>query len=281
MKKIVKNIVWIALAVVLAGCEIGDGEMQKTKTGKLMYDAWSEDMAALFNKIIEPTFNFNRWLTASEAERSDILEECFEKGTTITSIGDQRWKIQSSKEKDILYMVFLAGQSLYDENCQINVFYATNEEYDPIMTSRFIISKEEGNTWTVRKEGDALRAFKLSWPQSAGNIRSVNGTTFSIQGNGMFTHYSRHWENIGEESIPVSTPTDLFFDIVEPVVCTLEESDWMWSWPCRMQEASWQSGKFSLRAEDRDGNYNVANIIILDEDKINVEIGGVGQTWEF
>lgn len=280
MKNIIKNIVWIALVFVLAGCEIGDGELQKTKTGKLMFDAWSENMETLLNKIIEPTFNFNNWLIAPEAERTEILKEYFVGGTTISNVGGQKWKIESPNEEDILYITLVEGQSLYDDNCQILVFYQTESDNEPVLSSKFIISKEEGNSWSVHKEGDAMHSFQLSWPQSIGIIPSIKNTTFSIQGNGIFNHYSRHWIYQGENYFQSQTQTDLFFDITEPVMCTLEEDDIWWIWPCRAQDAQFKSGKLTLKAEDGEGNFNIASIIILDEDKISVEIGGITQTWE-
>lgn len=280
MKNIIRNIVWIALVVVLAGCEIGQGELQKTKTGKLMYDAWSEDMWTLFNKIIEPAFNFNSWLTAPEAERDEILKEYFVGSTTISNEGGQKWKIESPNEEDILYITLVEGQSLYDDNCQIHVFYQTESENEPVLSSEFIISKEEGNSWSVHKEGDALHSLQLSWPQSAGILPSIKNSTFTIQGNGIFRHCSNYWNYQGEDYVQIQTQTDLLFDITEPVTCTLEENDMWWVWPSYAQIAQFKSGELTLKAEDGEGNFNIANITIIDEDKISVEIEGITQTWE-
>ena len=40
MKKSIKVIIVMIAAVMLAGCEVGEGELMKTKTGHLMYLGW-------------------------------------------------------------------------------------------------------------------------------------------------------------------------------------------------------------------------------------------------
>ena len=59
MKKSIKVIVMMVAVVMMAGCEVGEGELMKTKTGHLMYLGWTDDINGILFNIVEPAFNLN------------------------------------------------------------------------------------------------------------------------------------------------------------------------------------------------------------------------------
>ena len=74
MKKSIKVIVMMVAAVMMAGCEVGEGELMKTKTGHLMYLGWTDDINGIMYNIVEPAFNLNAWVQAPEEQKPEILQ---------------------------------------------------------------------------------------------------------------------------------------------------------------------------------------------------------------
>ena len=77
MKKSIKVVIMILAVVMMASCEVGEGELMKTKTGHLMYLGWTDDINGILFNIVEPAFNLNAWVQAPENQKPEILRKHF------------------------------------------------------------------------------------------------------------------------------------------------------------------------------------------------------------
>ena len=105
MRYFIKVIVVMITALMMAGCEIGEGKLMKTKTGHLMYKGWCEDVNGLLLDIVEPTFNAYAWMHAPEDLKPEIFRKYFFSNVTIEILPDLSWEIQIGNRAR-LYMFF-------------------------------------------------------------------------------------------------------------------------------------------------------------------------------
>ena len=111
MNKSIKVLIVMMVAVMMAGCEVGEGELMKTKTGHLMYLGWTDDINGILFNIVEPAFNLNAWVQAPEDQKPEILRKHFYSNAVIDVLSDHTWRIRVDGTRASLRVALVNGRS--------------------------------------------------------------------------------------------------------------------------------------------------------------------------
>ena len=122
MKKSIKVVIMILAVVMMAGCEVGEGELMKTKTGHLMYLGWTDDINGIVFNIVEPAFNLNAWVQASEDQKPEIFQKHFYSNTVIDVLSDHTWRIRVDGTTASLRVALVNGTSLAEAGAKLGEF---------------------------------------------------------------------------------------------------------------------------------------------------------------
>ncbi|MBR4136700.1 MAG: hypothetical protein IKU03_09915 [Bacteroidales bacterium] len=271
MKRLIKGIFCVVIVALLAACEIGEGEMGKTRTGKQIFDGWGNDMNNLFSSIVEPALLFNQYLENPEFEMENLLHRYFN-DATITETGDQSWLIYHERSDSKLYLSMLHGNSLNDEGAVMRIYTIGRNLPSTIAGAVFFLEKAGDGQWILRNSNTFFLTLDF---ESETLPSSLKNSKLTISGNGSFNHNTHDY----------STATYyIFLDfnihrnmVVNQNIVRLST----WPWQSYGSPVIWDSGSVELTAANQsNGGSNTAEALILDSKKVSITIGGVTQEWD-
>ena len=270
MKRLIKGIFCIVIVALLAACEIGDGEMGKTRTGKQIFDGWGTDMSNLFDAIVEPALQFNHYLENPEVDLEGLQNSHFS-NSTLEETGERNWLFFHESSNSRLYLSMLVGNSLNDEGAILRI-YSLGRNIPPIVGGIVYFLENMGNgQWVLRSNND----FTLTLDFGSETLpASLKDSPLTISGVGSFRHES--------QDNSTTAIISLDFNILREMSVNqnaLRLSDW----PNRYYyfPVIWDSGSVELTAANQsNGESNTAEAVILDSHKVSITIGGVTQEWD-
>ncbi|MBO4489694.1 MAG: hypothetical protein J5741_08600 [Bacteroidales bacterium] len=271
MKRLIKGIFCIIIVALLTACEIGIGEMGKTRTGKQIFGGWGNDINNLFSTIVEPALQFNQYLENPEVELEDLLHRHF-RDATITETGEQSWLIFHENSNSKLYLSMLHGNNLNDEGAVMRIYTIGRNLPSTIAGTVFFMEKAGDGQWVLRNGNIFLLTLDF---ESETIPNSLKNSKLSISGNGSFIHDN-------STTVSNSAKTTLNFHIhrdmsVNPYAVRLL------SWPGQYyyNPVKWDNGSVELTAVNQsNGESNTVEALILDSKKVSITIGGVTQEWD-
>lgn len=274
MKRLIKGIFCIVIVALLAACEIGDGEMGKTRTGKQIFDGWGTDMSNLFDAIVEPALQFNHYMENPEVDLEGLLNSHFS-NSTLEETGERSWLFFHESSNSRLYLSMLVGNSLNDEGAILRI-YSLGRNIPPIVGGIVYFLENMGNgQWILRSNDD----FTLTLDFGSETLpASLKSSKLTISGNGTFRHETQD----NSTAVPFATETSLNFNIHREMSVN-QNSLGLSNWPYRYYyfPVTWDSGSVVLTAtKQSNGESNTVEAVILDSHKVSITIGGVTQEWD-
>lgn len=280
MNKSIKVFVMIIAALMMAGCEIGEGKLMKTKTGHLMYKGWCEDVHLLFMNIVEPTFNLYAWTQAPE-DRKPVILRHFYGNTEINVLSDHSWDIKGPG-RSLMRVTMDDGIAFSEPGGKMSMMYILDYASDnPLDRIRFFLENKGNGVWEIYS-ADRTIYFKFTLDTSE-IPESLAETTMSLEGQGTFTHTTVVSNCSSDVCQYRYYYTSLSYDIQQPF-----EGEWVlvnvsywYDFISNVYQLALHSGKVALQALDENGNGNAAMITVLNTEEIEIEMDGIVQRRKF
>ncbi len=279
MKKSIKDVIMILAVVMMAGCEVGEGELMKTKTGHLMYLGWTDDINGIVFNIVEPTFNLNAWVQASEDQKPEIFQKHFYSNAVIDVLSDHTWRIRVEGTTASLRVVLVNGTSLADTGAKLRLLYTKKYDHSVWANTVFILENKGDGLWDFYSEdGQIHLQFTLGTSEVP---ESLTETSLKIAGAGTFTERTVISHCSGDVCSEETIFTYLSYDIQQPF-----ETSWMQdarriNWTSQFNRndyfIAFSAGKVHLQALDEEGQGNAAGITVLNPEEIEIEMDGIVQ----
>ena len=278
MKKSIKVIIMMVTAVMMAGCEVGEGELMKTKTGHLMYLGWTDDINGIVFNIVEPAFNLNAWLQAPEDQKPEILRKHFYSDVVIDVLSDYTWRIRIDNPTASLLFALVNGTSLAETGAKMQLLYTQDHEYSVWANTVFFLENKGNGVWEYYSEdGQINLLFKIGTSEVP---ESLTETSFSIAGAGTFVEKTVISHCSGDICTEETYFTYLSYDIQQPFeVSWKQDTRFSWVNPLTWIDYStvFSAGKVHLQALDEAGQGNTAVVTLLNTDEIEIEMDGIVQ----
>lgn len=257
------------VALLLAACQIGDGEMGKTKTGKLIFNGWGKDMQDLFSGIVSPAFKFNQYIIASEEDKENVFNQNF--SASLHIISASQWMIKDLWNGAEIHFEMEEGESLESAGSVMRIINMSEWSPATIQGRVFKLSNMGNGLWMLSEGSDILLSLQF---ESAATPASLSNTNFTVSGRGEFTHETNYCSSSSCETIF----TFLSFDILSPMGVK-DVADGNWSVGSLISPLFWEKGHILLSATNPDGQGNAVEALILDDGRVSIGIGGVTQEW--
>ncbi len=279
MKKSIKVVIMILAVVMMAGCEVGEGELMKTKTGHLMYLGWTDDINGIVFNIVEPTFNLNAWVQAPEDQKSEILRKHFYSNAVIDVLSDHTWRIRVEGTTASLRVVLVNGTSLADTGAKLRLLYTKNYDHSVWANTVFILENKGDGLWDFYSEdGQIHLQFTLGTSEVP---ESLTETSLKIAGAGTFTERTVISHCSGDVCSEETIFTYLSYDIQQPFETSWTQDARRINWTSQFNRndyfIAFSAGKVHLQALDEEGQGNAAGITVLNPEEIEIEMDGIVQ----
>lgn len=258
------------VALLLAACQVGDGEMGKTKTGKLMFDGWGRDLQDLFSEIVNPAFKFNQYIIAPEEEKEYVFNQNFSDSLHI--ISPSQWMIEDYWNGAQLHFEMEEGISLESVGSVMRIINTSEFSPAAIRGHVFKLTNMGDGLWMLSEGSETLLSLQF---ESAATPVTLCNNSFTVSGSGVFSHETNFCSSNSCETIF----TFLSFDILSPMgVKDIAIGNWSMG-NYNMSPLSWERGHVLLSATNPEGQGNTADALILDDGRVSIGIGGVTQEW--
>lgn len=291
MKNKMVLLLTLMMASLLAGCTIGIGELDKTKTGKEMLDEWTLSTSRFLYSYVETALNFNALLSVPESERANILKTYFEDNNlTIDTVGANHWRITYLTQH--IDVVMERGSSLQETGACMRVTkMETNGEELQVVGWPFEISHESDGVWKISKSGNNTSESYLNLQLSSSSDylpETFFNQSFTLTGEGSYVY----GENviIDEDYNHAYKYTKMDFSIREPIRFVSKPYDWSanddfrsgFCWGYLYVEVPVfypESGKLAVYVSNDKGNTSM-EATFLNMDEVSINFRGVEQVWK-
>ncbi len=269
MKTTIKSIIGILLVTLLAACQIGDGEMGKTKKGKQIFDYWSIDMKNLFNMIVQPALCFNQYLIAPEEEKEQVFSRLFSQNDSIVQVRDNYWAIINTSGAEEVYFTLMQGStSLESEGSILKIVRVGRNCPSSIRGRNFLLINEGNGKWLLT-ESNVDTYLELDFNHLESPVL-LSEEQFSISGTGLFMH---------ENATNNATYVYLDYSITKPMQVDGQNLDyWSWAFSSR-RPLYWLAGQVTITARNTTDQCNTVDALIIEPGLVSIEIDGIAQTW--
>ena len=279
MKKSIKVIIVMVAAVMMAGCEVGEGELMKTKTGHLMYLGWTDDINGIIFNIVEPAFNLNAWVQAPENQKPEILRKHFYGNAVIDVLSDHSWRIRIDGTSTLLRVALVNGTSLAQTGAKMRLIYTKDYDHSAWANTVFVLENRGDGVWDLYSEdGQINLQFTLGTSEVP---ESLTETSFTIAGVGTFVERTVISHCSGEVCTEETYFTYLSYDILQPFEVSWTQNANQHNWASEFDWSNYftvfSAGKVHLQALDEEGEGNTANITLLNAEEIEIEMDGIVQ----
>ena len=279
MKKSIKVVTMILAAVMMAGCEVGEGELMKTKTGHLMYLGWTDDINGILFNIVEPAFNLNAWVQAPEDQKPEILRKHFYSNTVIDVLSDHTWRIRVDGTTASLRVALVNGTSLAETGAKMRLLYTKNYDHSVWTNTVFVLENKGDGLWNFYSEdGQIHLQFTLSTSEVP---ESLSETPLKIAGAGTFTERTVISHCSGDVCSEETIFTYLSYDIQQPFEASWTQDARRINWTSQFNRndyfIAFSAGKVQLQALDEEGQGNTAVVTLLNTEEIEIEMDGIVQ----
>ena len=279
MKKSIKVVIMILAVVMMAGCEVGEGELMKTKTGHLMYLGWTDDINGIVFNIVEPTFNLNAWVQASEDQKPEIFQKHFYSNTVIDVLSDHTWRIRVDGTTASLRVALVNGTSLAEAGAKLRLLYTKNYDHSVWANTVFVLENKGNGLWDLYSEdGQIHLQFTLGTSEVP---ESLTETSLKIAGAGTFTERTVISHCSGDVCSEETIFTYLSYDIQQPFETSWKQDARRINWTSQFNRndyfIAFSAGKVHLQALDEEGQGNAAVITVLNPEEIEIEMDGIVQ----
>ena len=279
MNKSIKVLIVMMVAVMMAGCEVGEGELMKTKTGHLMYLGWTDDINGIVFNIVEPTFNLNAWVQASEDQKPEIFQKHFYSNTVIDVLSDHTWRIRVDGTTASLRVALVNGTSLAEAGAKMRLLYTKNYDHSVWSNTVFVLENKGDGLWDFYSEdGQIHLQFTLGTSEVP---ESLTETSLKIAGAGTFTERTVIPHCSGDVCTEETYFTYLSYDIQQPFETSWTQDARRINWTSQFNRndyfIAFSAGKVHLQALDEEGQGNAAVITMLNPEEIEIEMDGIVQ----
>lgn len=279
MKKSIKVVIMILAVVMMAGCEVGEGELMKTKTGHLMYLGWTDDINGILFNIVEPAFNLNAWVQASEDQKPEIFQKHFYSNAVIDVLSDHTWRIRVDGTTASLRVALVNGTSLAEAGAKIRLLYTKNYDHSVWTNTVFVLENKGDGLWDFYSEdGQIHLQFTLGTSEVP---ESLSETPLKIAGAGTFTERTVISHCSGDVCSEETIFTYLSYDIQQPFETSWTQDARRINWTSQFNRndyfIAFSAGKVHLQALDEEGQGNAAVITVLNPEEIEIEMDGIMQ----
>ena len=279
MNKSIKVFIMMMVAVMMAGCEVGEGELMKTKTGHLMYLGWTDDINGIVFNIVEPAFNLNAWVQASEDQKPEIFQKHFYSNTDIDVLSDHTWRIRVDGTTASLRVALVNGTSLAEAGAKMRLLYTKNYDHSVWANTVFVLENKGNGLWDFYSEdGQIHLQFTLGTSELP---ESLTETSLKIAGAGTFTERTVISHCSGDVCSEETIFTYLSYDIQQPFETSWKQDARRINWTSQFNWNDYfivfSAGKVHLQALDEEGQGNAAGITVLNPGEIEIEMDGIVQ----
>ena len=279
MKKSIKVMIVMVAAVMLAGCEVGEGELMKTKTGHLMYLGWTDDINGILYNIMEPAFNLNAWVQAPEDQKPEILRKHFYGNAVINVLSDHSWQIQIDGTSILLRVALVNGTSLAETGAKMRLIYTQDYDHSAWANKIFVLENKGNGVWDLYSEdGQIDLLFKLGTSEVP---ESLTETSLAIAGAGTFVEKTFISHCSGDVCTEETYFTYLSYDIQQPFEVSWTQNANQHNWASEFDWSDYftvfSAGKVQLQALDEEGQGNTATVTLLNPEEIEIEMDGIVQ----
>ncbi|MBQ5993181.1 MAG: hypothetical protein IJL57_02455 [Bacteroidales bacterium] len=269
----------ILAVVMMAGCEVGEGELMKTKTGHLMYLGWTDDINGIVFNIVEPAFNLNAWVQASEDQKPEIFQKHFYSNAVIDVLSDHTWRIRVEGTTASLRVVLVNGASLAETGAKMRLLYTKNYDHSVWTNTVFVLENKGDGLWDFYSEdGQIHLQFTLGTSEVP---ESLSETPLKIAGAGTFTERTVISHCSGDVCSEETYFTYLSYDIQQPFEASWTQDARRINWTSQFNRSDYfiafSAGKVHLQALDEEGQSNAAGITVLNPEEIEIEMDGIVQ----
>lgn len=279
MNKSIKVLIVMMVAVMMAGCEVGEGELMKTKTGHLMYLGWTDDINGILFNIVEPAFNLNAWVQAPEDQKPEILRKHFYSNAVIDVLSDHTWRIRVDGTTASLRVALVNGTSLAEAGAKMRLLYTKNYDHSVWANTVFVLENKGNGLWDFYSEdGQIHLQFTLGTSEVP---ESLTETSLKIAGAGTFTERTVISHCSGDVCSEETIFTYLSYDIQQPFETSWTQDARRINWTSQFNRndyfIAFSAGKVHLQALDEEGQGNAAVISVLNPEEIEIEMDGIVQ----
>ena len=279
MNKSIKVFIVMMVAVMMAGCEVGEGELMKTKTGHLMYLGWTDDINGIVFNIVEPAFNLNAWAQAPEDQKPEILRKHFYSNAVIDVLSDHTWRIRVDGTTASLRVALVNGTSLAEAGAKMRLLYTKNYDHSVWANTVFVLENKGDGLWDFYSEdGQIHLQFTLGTSEVP---ESLTETSLSIAGAGTFVERTVISHCSGDVCTEDTYFTYLSYDILQPFEVSWTQNANQHNWASEFVWSDYytvlSAGKVQLQALDEEGQGNTAVVTLLNTEEIEIEMDGIVQ----
>ena len=279
MKKSIKVIIVMIAAVMMAGCEVGEGELMKTKTGHLMYLGWTDDINGIIFNIVEPAFNLNAWVQATENQKPEILRKHFYGNAVIDVLSDHSWRIRIDGTSTLLRVALVNGTSLAQTGAKMRLIYTKDYDHSAWANTVFVLENRGNGVWNLYSgDGQINLQFTLGTSEVP---ESLTETSLTIAGAGTFVERTVISHCSGDVCTEETYFTYLSYDILQPFEINWTQNANQHNWASEFDWSDYftvfSAGKVQLQALDEEGQGNTAVVTLLNTEEIEIEMDGIVQ----
>ena len=279
MKKSIKVIIVMIAAVMMAGCEVGEGELMKTKTGHLMYLGWTDDINGIIFNIVEPAFNLNAWVQATENQKPEILRKHFYGNAVIDVLSDHSWRIRIDGTSTLLRVALVNGTSLAQTGAKMRLIYTKDYDHSAWANTVFVLENRGNGVWNLYSgDGQINLQFTLGTSEVP---ESLTETSLTIAGAGTFVERTVISHCSGDVCTEETYFTYLSYDILQPFEINWTQNANQHNWASEFDWSDYftvfSAGKVQLQALDEEGQGNTATVTLLNPEEIEIEMDGIVQ----
>lgn len=264
MKRLIKSSFCIILVMIASSCEIGDGEMGKTRLGKQIFDGWGIDMYSLFGNVIDPALHFNQYLEAPEPDREEVLNQYFH-DLTFTEIDDRHWMFSQEQSNAKIYFEMVSGNNLNEEGAIMRIYNIGSQIPETVRGVVFFLENVGDSQWRLWNNNNFDLTFHFLNETLPSGLKDAD---FTLSGSGFFKHQDY-------------ASTILDFEILSDMAVSYSNNHLYssWSWGSSVPVV-WERGTVTLTAKDPStGDSNTVKATIMENLKVNITIGGITQEW--
>ncbi|MBO7446008.1 MAG: hypothetical protein J6T86_06330 [Bacteroidales bacterium] len=264
MKRLIKSSFCIILVMIASSCEIGDGEMGKTRLGKQIFDGWGIDMYCLFGNVIDPALHFNQYLEAPEPGREEVLNQYFQ-NLTFTEIDDRHWMFSQEQSNAKIYFEMVSGNNLNEEGAIMRIYNIGSQIPETVRGVVFFLENVGDSQWRLLNNNNFDMTFHFLNETLPSGLKDAD---FTLSGSGFFKHQDY-------------ASTILDFEILSDMAVSYSNNHLYssWSWGSSVPVV-WERGTVTLTAKDPStGDSNTVKATIMENLKVNITIGGITQEW--
>ena len=266
-------------AVMMAGCEVGEGELMKTKTGHLMYLGWTDDINGIIFNIVEPAFNLNAWVQATENQKPEILRKHFYGNAVIDVLSDHSWRIRIDGTSTLLRVALVNGTSLAQTGAKMRLIYTKDYDHSAWANTVFVLENRGNGVWNLYSgDGQINLQFTLGTSEVP---ESLTETSLTIAGAGTFVERTVISHCSGDVCTEETYFTYLSYDILQPFEINWTQNANQHNWASEFDWSDYftvfSAGKVQLQALDEEGQGNTATVTLLNPEEIEIEMDGIVQ----